>query len=586
MATLSSIILADFKKFTHFTVSCRPANVLVGPNNAGKSSVLDALRLLSDVIRYTRQSTPTIQDQETDGVCSTYTIPTRALSIPVANVVRNYGNDFARIEYRISNGVRLVLRLHPENGCFSYLVSHGAPPRTSVAFRREIDLDVVVVPTLSALEDDENYVTDETVRRNENTRLASRSFRNIVHRKSDGEFLRFQQLCAAGWPEVLVQRPELSRGFGTAQVIMMYTEGRIDREVYWSGFGFQVWMQIMLQFMRANRTSILVLDEPDIYLHPDLQRRILALAKDNFGQFFLATHSTEIINEADPGDVLMIDSNGRSARRVSTDDGYRRVYNYLGSSENAEFARVARAKRIVFFEGKERTIVRKIARKCGLGALLDDPYTIYLQAGGFSQWRRIREIDWALHEIFGVNAKIGAIFDRDYRCIEEIADFEHELGGDDLWVTVLARKEIENYALNVGPLVRTVVSRVAERGGRLSERDATELVIECSEQFRDGCMSQQAALYLSYHRQRRREVDEATHIAEAMSRFNQRWQQLDTRLQMIPGKDFISTLSTRMQRDFGSSLTIHQIIEEMNANDVDHELRDKLQSLSDFFARD
>lgn len=583
MASLTSIMLSDFKKFTHYTVSCRSANVLVGPNNAGKSSVLDALRVLADVLRYSRQQRPELRAQGDDGVCATYVLPDRSLSIPVANTVRNYGNDYARLEYRVSNGSKLVVQLHPDHGCYAYLAVEGNPPRTSMAFRAALNINVIVVPTLSALEEDENYVTDETVRRNENTRLASRSFRNIVLRQDEDAFDRFRSLCQAGWPDVNVQRPEVRRGY-PPQVTMMYAEDRIDREVYWSVFGFQVCMQMMLQFMRADPNSILVLDEPDIYLHADLQRKVLFLSKNNFSQIFLATHSTEIINEADPGDVLMIDSSGRSARRVSTDDGFKRVYNYLGSSENAEFARVARAKRIVFFEGKDRGIVRKLARKSGVAGLLDDPYTIYLQAGGFSQWRRIKEIDWALHEIFGIDAKIGALFDKDYRCDEEAADFANDLATDDLWVGVLGRKEIENYALNLEPLVRTIVSRVSDRGGLITAAQAEALLVECSQEFRDSCMAQQASMYLTFHRPRQRDLDEATHLARAMMRFNQMWDDIESRLKIIPGKDYISTLSTRLQRDYGTSVTIHQIIDEMAAAEVDPDLVSKLNSLATFFA--
>ena len=114
---------------------------------------------------------------------------------------------------------------------------------------------------------------------------------------------------------------------------MMFREdSRIEREVYWAGFGFQVWMQIMLQFVKRDHNSILVIDEPDIYLHPDLQRKLLAISKQLFEQTFLATHSTEIINEADPGDVCIIDASVGTSRRITTDEGYRRIYSYLGSS--------------------------------------------------------------------------------------------------------------------------------------------------------------------------------------------------------------------------------------------------------------
>ena len=89
-------------------------------------------------------------------------------------------------------------------------------------------------------------------------------------------------------------------------MLMFFNENRIPREIFWSGFGFQVWMQIMLQFMRGDRTSTLVLDEPDIYLHPDLQVILIKMARERFGQIFIATHSSAIIQKAEPGEVMEI----------------------------------------------------------------------------------------------------------------------------------------------------------------------------------------------------------------------------------------------------------------------------------------
>lgn len=579
MATISSITLYDFKKFSHFSVSCRGSNVLVGPNNAGKFSILDALRILVDLIRFSRREGPRLMEHASVGVCATYLLPSSAISVPLANIVRNYGDDPARIEFKLSNGRTLYVQLHPTDGVSAFLSSDGPPPRTDQSFRSAVDIGLVVVPTLSSLEDEENWVTDPTVRKNENTRLASRNFRNIVLRLDPHLFDQFQNLCSRGWSDIEVHRPMSGR-----QLTMMFSENRIQREVHWSGFGFQVWMQMMLQFVRASSSSILVLDEPDIYLHPDLQRRLMHVARELFGQVFVATHSTELINDADPGDVLMIEAKGRSARRITSDEGYRRVYAYLGSSENAEFARIAKAKRIVFFEGKERNLIRKLARKCGKAALLDDPYTIYLQAGGYSQWRRIREVNWALHEIFGVDAKLGALFDRDYRCDEEVAEFEDDLSTPELWVGVLRRKEIENYALNLQAVQRTLHIRLDTRGTAMSDAEMLSMVSECTEGFLEESRAQLSAMYLSHFRTHRKDIDDSQHIRDSMRRFDERWSDLSTRLTIIPGKAFISTLSTMLQSRYGVAITIHQIVEEMESTELDTELVAKLESLSKFFA--
>ncbi|TYO62148.1 ATP-binding protein [Bradyrhizobium hipponense] len=47
-----SIRFRNFKSLKDYTVSLRTMNVLVGPNNAGKSTILDAFRAMAAAHRY------------------------------------------------------------------------------------------------------------------------------------------------------------------------------------------------------------------------------------------------------------------------------------------------------------------------------------------------------------------------------------------------------------------------------------------------------------------------------------------------------------------------------------------------------
>jgi predicted ATPase len=48
-----------------------------------------------------------------------------------------------------------------------------------------------------------------------------------------------------------------------------------ERELFWAGDGMQIWLQILFHAYRQRRVDTLVLDEPDVFLHPDLQRRLI-----------------------------------------------------------------------------------------------------------------------------------------------------------------------------------------------------------------------------------------------------------------------------------------------------------------------
>ena len=293
-------------------------------------------------------------------------------------------------------------------------------------------------------------------------------------------------MVTKSWAGIDIKYPEIARS-DRAFLQMFYTENRIDREVYWSGFGFQVWLQVLTHLLRGTANSILVIDEPDIYLHPDLQRKLPHLVNGRFPQFFMATHSVEIINEANSGDVASINSSHRSAKRLSTEDDYQALFNYIGSYENIDFSRLARAKRIIFFEGKDRKLLRKFANKLNATKFSDDTDTSILQAGGFSQWRRVKDVAWTFKEVLKLQVDMFSIFDRDFRPKEEIDKFLESMEQEGIRCVVLARKEIENYALTTASLVRSIRARQEERKAPsqfLSEEEIIDIVREVSDAFK------------------------------------------------------------------------------------------------------
>ena len=91
---------------------------------------------------------------------------------------------------------------------------------------------------------------------------------------------------------------------------MFCPEHRIDREIYWAGFGFQVWCQMLTFILQARTSSLLIVDEPDIYLHSDLQRQLIRLLEGLGPAILLTTHSTEIVSEVEPESILQLTVGG------------------------------------------------------------------------------------------------------------------------------------------------------------------------------------------------------------------------------------------------------------------------------------
>ena len=213
-----------------------------------------------------------------------------AVPIPMENVHSDYTDEDSRIEFRFSNANKLFLFFPASGGCILYWDVIGKPIATPSAFQRSFPIQVQVIPVLGPIEQEEQIVTDETVRRASGTPRASRHFRNYWYKNPDG-FERFQSLVEQTWPEMSIGRPERT-SLLDSQLVMFCSEDRRDRELYWAGLGFQVWCQLLTHVSRCSGSDLLVVDEPEVYLHPDVQRQLLGILRDVQPDVVLATHST------------------------------------------------------------------------------------------------------------------------------------------------------------------------------------------------------------------------------------------------------------------------------------------------------
>ena len=207
------------------------------------------------------------------------------------------------MSFALDNGNELHLQFYDNARC---VLTVDAKQRTATTaqFRKNFPISVYSFPTLGPLEEEELLLSDQYVAKSIGTRRSHRMFRNIWYRWSN-EFPVFQQLVEQTWDGVTISKPELDTSY-PPKLAMFCKEGRVDRELCWAGFGFQVWLQILTHLTNSATSDVLIIDEPEIYLHPDLQHKLSQLLKATNKQIILATHSAEIVNEAEHDEVILI----------------------------------------------------------------------------------------------------------------------------------------------------------------------------------------------------------------------------------------------------------------------------------------
>ena len=108
--------------------------------------------------------------------------------------------------------------------------------------------------------------------------IASRNFRNIWYYYYE-DFSIFKDLVQTTWPGMDIDPPEVNRSSKETTLDMFCPEERIPREIFWAGFGFQVWCQMLTYIVKNRDASLFLIDEPDIYLHSDFLLHIFLTQK-------------------------------------------------------------------------------------------------------------------------------------------------------------------------------------------------------------------------------------------------------------------------------------------------------------------
>lgn len=494
--------------------------------------------------------------------------PASAIQNDLRSCIHNFGDGPAQIRIKLDNGNSFAISIPSDGDLECFLVTDIAARKNATFLREQFPLKLVIVPTLSPLEQNEELVLQETVERNRYGRLASRNFRNFWLHKSRDEFNTFADLVELGWPGVKLRPPEIEHGGARPIVRMYFRDGSHVREVQWAGFGFQVWMQTMMHLVVADEDSTLILDEPDIYLHPDLQHRLLSVIGQRVGQYFVATHSTEIINAVEPGDVLIVRPESRGAKRIQGDAGYSDVYAAIGSSENAQFARLAKTKKVLYFEGKDARILSKVAKKQGGMDFISSATVTLMKTDGFANWSRVATSSWVFENFFGFHIPVAAIFDRDYRCDDEIDEFLRDVNTNDTQCRVLPFKEIENLLL-VANAVNAVVRKHSTRAlPHEWEQEIKEIFNFCFEQMKSKTLSARIGAKISYEVGKSAKKDIATISAEEEQAFTHAWPNDEFKRKVVPGKAVFSEISRMVQEKFTVTLTPSRIIEELRVEDI------------------
>jgi Predicted ATP-dependent endonuclease of the OLD family len=575
----------NFKAFKTYSISLRDFNVLVGPNNSGKSTILGAFRILSEALRKAhskRAELIRVLGRNTWG----YSVSLEDLPVATENVFTDYNDEEpAVIDFRISNGNILKLIFPEVNKCCLVCETTGKQVKSTSDFKREFGVSIGFVPVLGPVEHKELLYQKEAARLALLSYRASRNFRNIWHHYPEN-FEEFRDYIKSTWPGMDIRRPEVDYRSEKPCLYMFCPEDRILREIFWAGFGFQVWCQMLTHIVNSKNDTLLIIDEPDIYLHSDLQRQLIHILKTLGPDILIATHSTEIISEAEPDDLLVINKKFMSAKRITDPTQIQGVFEVLGSSLNPTLTQLAKSRRAVFVEGKDFHILSLFSRRLGKNQIANRSDFAVIPIEGFNP-AKVIDLSRGIEMTLGTKIKKGVVFDRDYRSEDEVKEVKRYLSNNACSLAwIHDRKEIENYLLEPLPLERAIQRRIYEYNRRnnsnVKYQDNTRnILIALSDTVKNNVNGQYLSKRVPYEKSKNPGLDYATINQAILTEFDATWSTLEGRLKIVPGKEVLSLVNKYLQEKYGISLTVRLIVEAFAKEEIPSDITELINRLED-----
>jgi energy-coupling factor transporter ATP-binding protein EcfA2 len=303
---IEQITLQRFKRFEKETFDLRGHVILAGPNNCGKTTVLQAVaawalglktwRLLNDLQRHGGSYTRAPLARQAFSA-----VPVRSYDLLWQD--RNYTGTVI-VEARLKDGLVVPMEFIRDSTEQIYVRPSN---KVEPGGLRHLEIDMVYVATIGGLSVEEPVYQPDYIR-------------TLLGRQRPGDVIRnllLQASVGPGWEKLT---NAVRRLFGVevlipqtpgGQIICEYRKdvGSASFDILSAGSGFQQ-VLLLLACLFTREGSVVLVDEPDAHLHVFLQDSIFAelnrAASETNSQLVIATHSEVIFNSASPEQITVM----------------------------------------------------------------------------------------------------------------------------------------------------------------------------------------------------------------------------------------------------------------------------------------
>ncbi len=573
---IQKLELENYRCFLNHTVNFKKNNIVVGENNAGKSTIVEALRIISIIsLRYKSirfSPSPNWLDLP---VWSKGIKPSLdEYDFNFESVFHRYGNPPAKLTATFSNGTKIIVYIYNDDNVFALIKDENGKIITSKSEAKNIHIPkILILPQITALKLKEGKLVDEYVHRAIYSNLSSQHFRNQLLLYPE-QFETFKQLLRETWDGCWIESLEKSDEPVNPIISLLVRDNDFVAEIGWMGHGLQMWIQIMWFLSFASPEDVVILDEPDVYMHADLQRKIIRiLMKKDFLQTIVTTHSVEIISEVNAENILIVDKTKYLSKFANSTPSVQKLIDGIGCSHNIQLTRFWTCKKCLLVEGEDIDILKHF--QAILFPYSENPLETlpHMSVGGWTGLKYAIGTSLMLKNSAGELVNTYCILDRDYYTEDQIQEAYKEAENKDLKLHIWNRKEIENYLIIPEAICRVIENRAKDEIKiSISEiREAIDGI--CNELYYD-IFDNMSNEFRKYNRKEQEKANEKTRTL-----MDSHWSSLNEKLKLVPGKVVISKLSKWSKASYGISFSAGTIVREIKKEEINPEIKSIIESI-------
>lgn len=475
---LETVRVQRFKSIKDAEIPLGRVTLLVGPNNAGKSSVLHAIQFAVSVAQSLRlDNVATWANNRLPGTLSAQQL----VYTPLRDVQALASGGILRQDDATAIKITLVTS---DLGSAEVTVRRGKNKNISIGIdglvlgQRLESLDEpfsVVAPGLAGIPSMEEFRSAGIVRRAAARGDANSVFRNVlwVLKQDPVSWQAFKNNLKRIFDDLEVDvnfDPSIDEHISA---FVVRDEGNLPIDS--CGTGVLQAIQT-LAYVGVYKPRLLILDEPDSHLHPDNQRRLARLlnelAQTADFQVLISTHSRHFLDEFAS---LNAKVHWFSYGQIQPDniDRVSALLN-LGALDAGDRLRNGATPFIVLSEDKKSAALKKILTSSGLG---DDKCEVWSYAGCTNESAALILAQFIREHAPGT--KIVVHRDRDYLSDADVAEYLQRMNAAVLDAFVTVGTDIESHLLNPDHLATVAHPLTVQRLTQIVDQ-ATELAEDAS----------------------------------------------------------------------------------------------------------